>query len=227
MPIHKEVNINFFKKWTKEMSYVLGFFAADGYITTNKRGGKFWCIQITDQKLLNSIKKVINSNHKIGTRIPKKSGENIIYRLQIGSIEMCKDLNRLGFTEKKAKNLAIPDIPKNYFADFIRGYFDGDGNIWQGEVHKNRKTSHIVLQLAFTSCSYKFLKSIHDRFLEIGLKGGCIYSSKKKEFHRLQLSTGDALKLYKFMYNRDVGDFKGLYLKRKKKIFDNYIHLRL
>lgn len=36
----------------------------------------------------------------------------------------------------------------------------------------------------------------------------------------------DSLKLYDFMYNRDVKDFKGLYLKRKKKIFDNYIHLR-
>ena len=140
---------------------------------------------------------------------------------------MCEDLKKLGFSKKKARSLTIPNIIKDYFADFVRGYFDGDGNIWQGEVHKERKTSHLVLQLAFTSCSYKFLKSLQDRFLEIGLKGGCIYNSKKKEFHRLQLSTGDALKLYKFMYNRDVKDFKGLYLKRKKKIFDNYIHLRL
>ena len=73
MPIHKEVNINFFKQWTKEMAYVLGFFAADGYMTINKRGGQFWCIQITDQQLLNSIRKVIESNHKIGIRLPRKT----------------------------------------------------------------------------------------------------------------------------------------------------------
>jgi len=52
VPVYKSVNKDFFKIWTREMAYVLGFFSADGYITINKRGGQFWCIQITDKKLL-------------------------------------------------------------------------------------------------------------------------------------------------------------------------------
>ncbi|MCC6323181.1 LAGLIDADG family homing endonuclease [Candidatus Nomurabacteria bacterium] len=124
MPIYKEVNKNFFKKWTHTMAYVLGFFSADGYITVNKRGGQFWCIQITDKKLLESIRKTINSNHKISLRRGSNSTKNL-YRLQIGSIEMCNDLRQLGLFEKKTKNMVIPQIPKKYLPDFVRGYFDG------------------------------------------------------------------------------------------------------
>ena len=227
MPVYKKVNKNFFKKWTPEMAYVLGFFAADGYITVNRRGGQFWCIQITDKELLKSIKKAIEADHKISIRMPKRVGENIIYRLQIGSIEMCNDLRKLGFSEKKTKSLAIPNIPKKYFSDFVRGYFDGDGNIWQGEIHKGRKTRHKVLKLTFTSCSYEFIKKLHIKFSLFDVKGGCIYIPKNKQFCRLQFSTINALKLYDFMYNRSIKDFNGLYLKRKKIIFEKFKRLRL
>ena len=209
------------------MSYVLGFFAADGCITVNKRGGQFWCIQITDKKLLENIRKVTGSDHKISIRLPRKKEEKVIYRLQIGSIEMCNDLRRLGFSERKTKNLKVPIIPKKYFPDFVRGYFDGDGNIWQGEIHKGRTTTHIVLKLCFTSGSYGFINNLHKELCSFGVDGGCIYRSKKKQFCRLQYSTGNALKLYNFMYNRKVEDFSGLFLNRKKKIFEKFNKLRL
>lgn len=44
MPVYKRVNKDFFKKWSNEMAYVLGFFAADGNMIVNKRGGQFWSI---------------------------------------------------------------------------------------------------------------------------------------------------------------------------------------
>ena len=111
------------------MAYVLGFFAADGYITVNRRGGQFWCIDIIDKKLIEQIKKVIGSSHKISIR-KRESGKFTSYRLQIGSIEMCDDLRRLGFNERKTKNLVTPNIPLKYFPHFVRGYFDGDGHAW-------------------------------------------------------------------------------------------------
>ena len=56
MPVFKSVNKDFFKKWSRDMAYVLGFFAADGYITVNKRGGQFWCIDIRDKDIIERIK---------------------------------------------------------------------------------------------------------------------------------------------------------------------------
>ncbi len=204
------------------MAYVLGFFAADGYITVNKRGGQFWCIQISDKKLLESIKKALRSEHKISVRLSSKIGESTKYRIQIGSKEMCDDLREIGFGERKTKYLKIPRIPLKYTPHFVRGYFDGDGNIWSGEVHKNRKTKHKVLQLAFTSGSHDFMRSLYIKLRALGLRGGCVYRSKKKDFSRLQYSTSDALKLYYFMYNK-LGTSR-LFLKRKKNVFEKYIH---
>ena len=144
------------------MAYVLGFFAADGYITVNRRGGQFWCISITDEGLVEEIKKTIESEHKISFR--KGRGKNKDqWRMQIGSIEMCNDLRRLGFNERKTKSLAISHVPTKYFSNFVRGYFDGDGNVWIGDMKKDRKHSIFSIMTmsseAFWSAAIFFLTS--------------------------------------------------------------------
>ncbi len=207
------------------MAYILGFFAADGYVTLNKRGGQFWSIQITDRDLLYAIRKTIASEHKIGERVGR-GNEKAQYRLQIGSIEMCNDLRSLGFCAQKTKNMVIPNVPKKFLGDFTRGYFDGDGNIWSGLLHKERKTKTATLFIAFTSCSVPFLMELKKR-LGIFCLGGCIYRSKRN-YVRLQYSTVDSLKLYDFMYNQGRRRYEkcGLYLERKRNVLERYKALR-
>ncbi len=206
------------------MAYVLGFFAADGYITVNKRGGQFWCIQITDKNLLENIKKIVGAEHKICVR-PRTGNENAQYRLQIGSIEMCDDLRKLGFNERKTKNLAIPRVPRKYMGHFIRGYFDGDGNVWAGYIHKKRRVQTMSCLCAFTSCSLNFLKQLRAELLSFGLKSGSLYQPKPNCF-RLQFSTLDSLKLYDFMYT-GIARGNQLCLRRKRVVFEKFIRLRL
>ncbi|MFZ2038382.1 MAG: LAGLIDADG family homing endonuclease [Minisyncoccia bacterium] len=220
MPIFKDVNKDFFKKWTPNMSYVLGFFAADGYITLNKRNANFWCIQIKDNKLLQEIRKAVGSNHKISERFNNKY-KTTLYRLQIGSKEMCDDLRKLGFYEGKTKNLSVPNVPSKYFKDFIRGYFDGDGNVWSGLVHKERAKPLLTIRCVFTSCSKQFLLDIHERLLCFGVSGG-VLSKGQGNYYRLTYSAKSTLIFYDFVYNGIVKDSSGLHLERKKRIFDKY-----
>ncbi|MFH1170182.1 MAG: LAGLIDADG family homing endonuclease [Candidatus Vogelbacteria bacterium] len=207
------------------MAYVLGFFAADGYITVNKRGGQFWCIQITDQGLLHAIRKNLCSNHKISVRRHMRKEKKTQYRLQIGSIEMCDDLRELGFRERKTASLSVPNVPPKYFADFVRGYFDGDGNVWVGLLHKKSKNPNLGLKTMFTSCSIKFLRHLHQGLYSHGLVGGSIYVSKRN-YSRLQFSSQDSLKLFDFMYNHISNSKSELQLLRKKRIFEGYIKLK-
>lgn len=206
------------------MSYVAGFFAADGYITVNRRGGQFWCIQITDKKLLEQIRRAIKSEHKISTR-PSGGNESALYRLQIRSIEMCDDLRKLGFSERKTKSLAVPNVPDKHFADFARGYFDGDGNVWIGFLNKKNKQTNLTIKTMFTSCSLDFLIRFHKRLRKFGIEGGSVYVSKRN-YSRLQFSVNDSLKLYNFMYNQCVRFKTRLYLERKKRVFEKFKKLK-
>ena len=203
------------------MAYVLGFFAADGYITVNKRGGQFWCIDIKDKKLIEAIKDKIESNHKISVRI-RHDKKYISYRIQIGSVEMCEDLRRLGFSKNKTKSLSVPQIPNIYFSHFVRGYFDGDGNVWSGLIHKGRQTRSLAIQTVFTSCSLKFLEKLKDRLEKFGILKGRIRG--KLNYFRLVYSINSSLKLYSFMYNSLSRS--RLFLPRKRSVFEKYIKMR-
>lgn len=52
---------------------------------------------------------------------------------------MCKDISTLGAIKNKSLTLTFPSddiVPKKFKRDFIRGYFDGDGCIWNGKRKK-------------------------------------------------------------------------------------------
>ncbi len=206
------------------MAYVLGFFAADGYLTLNKRGANFWCIEITDKDLLYKIKDIIKSEHKISERIGKGNNKNQ-YRLQIGSVEMCDDLRRLGFNENKTKSMVVPKVPNKFFSDFVLGYFDGDGHVWVGLTHKHNSHPSYSITCVFTSCSFGFLKALHDRLEKYtGMIG--VIRKGKGNYYRLTYSVNSSLKLFKYMYNVHNLQEKGLFLKRKKIVFEKFLKMR-
>lgn len=215
MPIYKKVNIDFFKKWTEDMAYILGFLYADGNIIKNKRGAHFISFYSADLDLLEKIKKIMNAEHKISLR---KSITFKNYSIQIGSKEMYKDLLNLGLEQNKTLRMKLPEMKSKYFPHFLRGYFDGDGNVWVGLIHKERKTTHQVIRTVFTSCSYDFLFSLHQKIYTITGQKGSI-SKGKGNYYRLTFSIKGSFNLYNIMYN-DIQS--SLFLKRKMKKFSQY-----
>jgi intein-encoded DNA endonuclease-like protein len=217
MPIHKTYNQDFFKKWSVDMAYVLGFLYADGNIIKTKRGTHFVSLQVMDKEIVYKIRDVMESNHKIN-QYKKLSTGNIAYRLQIGSKELFTDLTNIGLVVNKTKRIRLPKIPENYETDFIRGYFDGDGGVWTG-IRRDRKKMTQILQVVFTSSSFLFLKDLKSLLKRKGLLGGSLFRVKSNTYSRLLFGTGDSLKLYKTVYN---GRYK-LFLNRKKLVFERFI----
>ena len=200
MPIFKEKNENFFKVWTPEMAYVLGFFTADGNMIKNKRGAHFISFYTTDKEILVGIKKVMGVSHKLSLRPKRSETHKDSYRLQIGSKEMFNDLVKLGLTPAKSNTIDLPFIPDQYFPEFLRGYFDGDGCISFGTYfRKDRNSTKFLLATHFTSGSKIFLESLLNKLREIlKTKTGFIYS--KSGAFDLTLSTNDSKKLFSIMY---------------------------
>jgi len=220
MPIFKAKNENFFKRWTPEMAYVLGFFTADGNMIKNKRGAHFIEFQITDKNLLERIRGLLGSNHKIAVH-KRNTKWKPSYRLQIGSKTIFHDLLKLGLTPNKSRRLNVPNMPKRYFPDFIRGYFDGDGCVSFGTYsRKDRKNRAHILITRFTSGNKKFLENLLRTLkARLHLRGGFI-TSKKNGFD-LVFSIKDSLRLCRYIYE----DIKHkIFLKRKFDIFQKALN---
>ncbi|MDO8686925.1 MAG: LAGLIDADG family homing endonuclease [Candidatus Berkelbacteria bacterium] len=222
MPIFKIKNDNFFKRWTPEMAYVLGFFTADGSMIRNKRGAHFLEFEITDKDLLEKIRELLGSNHKITAR-KRNNRWKTQYRLQIGSKIIYNDLLNLGLTPNKSKTIKLPVVHEKYFPHFLRGYFDGDGNVtvctYRRKERNNKFTT--ILQSGFTSGSKDFLASLQAKLSKAKVvKGGTFYYSNNG--WRLYFSINDSKNLYEYMY-KGLSRDNNLFLKRKKIIFEKYL----
>jgi hypothetical protein len=133
----------FFKTWTAEMAYVLGYWFADGNMYFQRgAGGYFISIGSKDVEHLAALREVIGAGN-----LARITGSDI-YKLVICRKELYADLLRLGGTERKSLTLAWPDIPDVFLADFVRGYIDGDG--WLG-WNKPGKSIHPMVGAAGTA----------------------------------------------------------------------------
>lgn len=197
------VNVDFFKSWSPEMAYVLGYFAADGCLAKNRRGSRYLQFTSTDIGILRQIKRVMRANQAI--RRKKQSGFNLkwhpCYLLQIGSLSMYRDLVKLGLIPNKARRLRLPAIPRRYVPDFTRGFFDGDGSVSYGLYPRSNRPSGSVkvLSTRFTSSSRKFLQHLKSALKKAGLEGGGIAAGTRAS--HLQYSVTDSLRLFHLMYS--------------------------
>lgn len=219
------VNQKFFTSWTPNMSYVLGLTVADGCIATKrirKRDGvKQYYFNITskDKNFLEKIKKAMGAKQKICTKSNRYAGEKEYYSIQIGHQKICNDLIKLGVWPNKTHNLEPIKVPSEYFSDFVRGFFDGDGSVY---IYKVNKVPQI--KAGFVSSSLNFISDLNEKLctnLDISTK--TIYKKipkrgKKMILYSICFYIEDCKKLAEFMY----GNNPTLCLDRKRIIFKKW-----
>lgn len=209
---HK-VNESFFEKWSADMAYVLGYWFADGCITKGD------CISIStaasDKYILKKIAKVMGSDHRIS---PYRSlaTKKVQYSLNIYSKKIFSDIQKLGGKERKSLDMDLPHVPSKYFADFLRGYFDGDGCIHYNKNDKCYITTFVSGSKVFAE---KLLAQIKNRYNT----GGSIFEFKNKKsgnfYYRTYFNKNDTIRLKQAMYYPDLLKGSKLMLKRKYSLF--------
>lgn len=200
------------------MAYVLGYFAADGSLILNKRGGRYIEFTSTDRILLQKILSTVNGDQKISKRPQRNKRWKRQYRLQFGSKAWFADLSALGFTQRKSKTVTLPAVPKKYFPHFVRGYFDGDGNVYFKKHYvKARQKKRWVFSTRFTSGSRSFLSALHEKLKTLGLQKGFILKKHNERGFELIFSHHDSLALYDLIYH--TAPITELFLPRKYTLF--------
>jgi hypothetical protein len=204
-------NDNYFSKIDNpNKAYWLGFIFADGYIREYQLSIG---LASKDREHLFRFLIDIGSNSEIKDKVIKKKYKGVTKEyftstFDIYSIDIYNDLLKYGLHTKKSLTLLPPEnIPSEYYRDFIRGYFDGDGCITNyllsGKIHKKIK----ILG------TYLFLEWINFILSENKISKRKIDKQTNKIF-RLQYNTKDSDVIFEFLYRN-----ASTYLQRKKEKF--------
>lgn len=142
------INQDFFKVWTPEMAYVLGFVTADGALIRSgskkyPKSSYYLRISSKDKQILDDIAHVMGWQGKISKGRTGKVIDGYIakteYYLSIGSREIFGDLVSLRLTERKSFTITPPEnIPSDMLSHYCRGVIDGDGTIAPRKEKKKR-----------------------------------------------------------------------------------------
>jgi len=163
-PIKHTVNEDFFKHWSDDMAYILGYVATDGNINWNP-AKSYRALTITacekDSGHLECVRKLIKSTKPLLYSNKTKS-----YRLIANSEKICGDLMGFGITNNKSLTIKFPNIPKCFLPHFIRGVVDGDGTI----RYNDRKRSP-YFDITIYSGSRDFCEGLVKSVKTLGIDG--------------------------------------------------------
>lgn len=204
------------------MAYILGFVSADGNISKRKDRDNSFIFNITskDKSHLEKIANCLGQNIKLSSKGNGQSKEKKYYYIQSCDQEICSDLIGLGIIPRKTYSLVMPEIPEEYFVDYVRGFFDGDGSVYIYSVNNT-----LQIKAEFVCCSKKFIDEINERlcqYLEIPRKNIHVENLEDKikfPLYSFCFYIDDCQKLSKFIYNSNPT----LFLPRKRDIFDQWM----
>jgi hypothetical protein len=203
-------------QWSSRIAYLLGLIASDGSLERNTNRVNF---ANTDYELIEYVMDITRDfieNSKSKPYPYNPGGNNkTIWQYKVNSYRYRKFLNEVGIINNKTYDAQELNIPDEYFFDFLRGFFDGDGSVTIGysPTTKNNqviRTCFAIKSKIFTEWLFKTIRRLTN------INGGSVYCNKSDVWKIEFASKKDNKKLYESMYINPP------YLKRKKEIYDKY-----
>jgi len=186
-------------KWSPEFAYAIGLLTTDGCLSSDRRHFDFTS---QDKEQLVNFMKCLGIKVKIGHKISGYSGK-VSTRIQFGDVNFYKFLLGIGLMPAKTKIISALKIPKEYFFDFLRGHFDGDGTFYS--YWDPRWRSSFMFYTVFLSASKNHIDWLRRRISEFVKIKGHIAKSVSDSTYQLKYAKSESLKLLpKLYYDRNV-----------------------
>lgn len=224
---------NFFENIdSPEKAYLLGFVYADGN-NKSQRSGLMFTLSADDVEILEKIKKLLKSDAEIKIIESRQYKCGKYAHIDFNSYKISRDLTANGAPPNKTYKIVFPMFLKEELVShFLRGYFDGDGCIWNGKrkkmlvkdsTCKKGYKNRIVHNVKFTITSNtNFILGIQNHLVEtLGFKRNKIFYRHKdnKSIATLEYSgRGNIRKFYDYIYNDAT-----IFLDRKFKKFNEIL----
>src|SRR3989344_540560 len=199
--------------WSPELAYAVGLIASDGCLSSD---GRHLFFVSKDSEQIENFKKCLGlevktSIHRAGARMKNRT----YHRVQWGDVVLYAFLLDIGLMPNKSKILGALAVPDEYFFDFLRGSFDGDGSFYS--YFDPRWKSSFMFYLNFTSASPEHIQWLQQTLSHL-LGVSCHISKMGGEgkdrswIGTLRFAKAEALIVMKVMYSTTCS----IHLQRKR-----------
>lgn len=189
-------------------AWILGFIAADGYLPIT-RGAKNKVVITLARKDEEILERIAQEIEYTGNIIQFDNNGFPSSSLSFTSKSLRQKIEKYGIGNNKTFRLdKLPNLPEKYMIDFIRGFFDGDGSIFEPQGKK------INMNLVCASFNYlkEIAKFLHDKYQ---LSMPTIHSQTRiHTIYDIRYYVRDSIVLGNLFYDNDY-----LALARKKNHF--------
>ena len=207
------INHDYFKKQSEDVGYWIGILGSDGSVNRNKNE-IYIELQRQDRELLEKLNSAIENQRPVRDYETARGYENS--KIYFYSAEIKKDLKEFKIIPNKTydKSYGFPfKLNKEYYKDYLRGLFDGDGCIKYGNS----------LTWQVDSCSLEIILELQKFLKENDIETQYTICPKQNiDIYRLYCYGKDKIeKIYNLMYNTN----STLFLKRKKDKIKKFLSL--
>lgn len=208
------INHDYFKTQSEDMAYWIGILGSDGSVNREKNQ-VYIELQRQDRELLEKLNLTIENQRPVRDYETARGYKNS--KIYFYSAEIKKDLAKYKIVPNKtySKEYGFPFLlERQYYIDYIRGLFDGDGSIKQGSSviwQLDSGSLEIILEIQ------KFLKNEYNIETQY-----TICPKKNVNIYRLYCYGKEKVfKIYNLFYNTK----SNLFLQRKKQKFEELLSL--
>lgn len=204
------INDHYFDKESPNMAYIMGFWAADGNVSSTENRLDLELASV-DREILEKINKELDNARPI--KIYQCANGYEKNKVLFWSENIKNKFKEYGIVPNKtySKDFTLPfKLNKKYWIDYIRGFFDGDGCV--------KKTGYsLTFDLNCTNLDFlKGIQSFLKEYYQIETKIQ-IVEKKNIPLYRLYCYTDNAKKIFNVLYTPN-----SLFLKRK---YEKWIEL--
>jgi DNA-binding CsgD family transcriptional regulator len=197
-------------------TYWVGFLAADGYIRADDREHAVHLrLKASDAHHLAALKEGLCAEAPV-QYLPNRGYPAA--QLILRDHALVAALIQWGVTPNKSMNLSWPErLPDMLIPAYIRGYFDGDGTVYQRQRSSTNSTWRETV-CRFISGSKSFLDRLADELTQRGIRVRKLYRNPNSNTNVLPLSTtrSNLLAFASLIY-----DGSTVALERKRAVFES------
>lgn len=199
-------------RWSSELAYAVGLITTDGSLSID---GRHIAFVSKDRQLISTFKNCLGLKNKIGLRRGGFTGKKNYYCVQFGDVNFYEWLLNIGLTPNKTKTINKLLIPDEFFMDFLRGHFDGDGCFYS--YWDKRWPNSFMFYTSFISHSLPHIKWLKKKINKLFKVDGSITIGRNVWVFRFAKSSSRVL-ISKMYHNKNVPCLERKRIKIKKYI---------